>query len=228
MRRPPRAHLRPLGRGTAANLGATAAAAGSVPAHAGPAPAARTAPQVAREPDLAPGGPAHAALELVQAHSGPAWPAPSKPELAVEVGAPAAGAGGAAQALGAPDLAAGAVAVTPAAGARPGRSSAAHAASLAMPATCASQGLLGFVDPNPGPAGARGPPGPCVMTPATGCRRGGGPASDPYPTPGSAATPAPRLTVQFLPADAAAAARVAAAGGNPHLELDCKCAAPVI
>lgn len=61
------------------------------------------------------------------------------------------------------------------------------------------------------------------MTPATGRRQGGGPGLHPNPTPGSAATPAPRLTVQFLPGDAAAAARVAAAGGNPHLELECKC-----
>lgn len=70
--------------------------------------------------------------------------------------------------------------------------------------------------------GVASAPTPCLMTPATGARRVEG--MHPTPNPGSmGATPAPRLLVQFLPRDATAAQRVAAAGGIPHLELDCKC-----
>ena len=224
MRRPPRAHLPPPGRGKSGAMAAAGAAAHSALPHAGPAFAGIPAPQAVCEAVLAPGGRARAAHEPALARSGPALLAPSEPGLAAAAAAAPSGPGRAAQAQNEPDLAAGAAAVTPAARARSGCSGAAQAASLATPASCARQGSTGVTDPHPGPVGARGAPAPCLMTPATGGRRGRGMAVDPSATPGSAVTPAPRLTVQFLPADSAAAASVAAAGGNPHLELDCKCA----
>jgi len=88
---------------------------------------------------------------------------------------------------------------------------------------------LGHPPPFPGSAAAAPAPRLSLVTPASGAPRGADPGPHPRAAAGAAAgnaagTPAPRLAVQLLPRDAAAAARVAAAGGNPHLELDCKCA----
>jgi len=121
-------------------------------------------------------------------------------------------------------------AATPAPAKRAGPARAAATPCMVTPAAGSArrQGVqdLGHPAPFPGSAAAAPAPRLSLITPASGAPR----AADPGPHPGAAAgaaagTPAPRLTVQLLPRDAAAAARVAAAGGNPHLELDCKCAA---
>ncbi|KAK9835978.1 hypothetical protein WJX81_003237 [Elliptochloris bilobata] len=88
----------------------------------------------------------------------------------------------------------------------------------------AGSAAMRLVDLHPNPSSSSTRSAVFLVTPVSGAVRGGGAACmNPHPDPTSAGPkPAPRLTVQFLPADAATAARVAAAGGNPHLELDCK------